>query len=233
MSPCFTSANRINCREMNVALVVSIVLSTQSGQLGKSDAQILKMGRQLWGDYYAEKAGSSTVDMCTSERIYGEVLKRRNDRLISKASRSTKAVVKSLRKDMIQYMSGVYDVGMALSGGGTMWNIVYAGCQPDTEEVVGHILGVKSPKVKARKVSDVTTALKELRDKVAKERKSIEEMPSGGGMKSALNGLDAAESALPKLISVAARRPRGDSDAILSCCLACIADLKEFLGEGE
>ncbi len=218
---------------MNVALLIAAVLTAQSGQLGKSDAQILKMGRQAWGEYHGEKAGTSTVDMCTSERIYGEVLRRRNDRLLAKANRSTKADVKSVRTLMVEYMGGVYDVGMALSGGGTMWNIVYAGCQPDTEEVVGHLLGVKSPKVKPRKVSDVTKALKELNDKVTKERKSIEEMPSGGGWKSAMKGLDAAESALPKLISVAARHPRGDSDAILSCCLACLADVKEFLGEGE
>lgn len=213
---------------------VSLLVLALSGQstLGKTDAEILKMGRSAWYDYYVSKEGDSTADSCNAEQAFGEVLKRRNDRLLQKTP-TKRALIHKVRTDLKAFQSAVYDVGYALSGGGTMWNVVYAGVLADTEETVGHLLGARDPKVKPRKTSEVKQALAALAAKVAREKASIEAMPSGGGMKAARTGLATATRSLNRLISTAAKRPRTESDAILFCCMEAVETFRAYLGEGS
>lgn len=216
---------------LTTASLLVLALSGQS-TLGKTDSEIIKMGRSAWYDYYVSKEGESTADSCNAEQVFGEVLKRRNDRLLQGAP-AKRALITKVRTDLKTFQSAIYDVGYALSGGGTMWNVVYSGVLADTEEAVGHLLGPRDPQVKPRKTSQVRQALAALATRVEREKVSIEAMPSGGGMRAARTGLAAANRSLDRLISTAAKRPRTESDAILSCCMEAVETVRAYLGEGN
>lgn len=125
------------------AFIVSCAVHTacaQKSTFGKTNAQILKMGRQQWFGFYTSKAGESTMGMADAERIYGEALMERNDKLLPKESRIRQSAIKTIRKSARAVGDQVVMIGMAYSGGGTMWTPVLAGVLADVEEGIYGLL---------------------------------------------------------------------------------------------
>lgn len=208
---------------MSPLLAVVAALALQGSNLGKSDAQILAMGRQKWFAYYSSKQGDSTADNCDAETYFGQVLKRRNDRLAAKVPRATRETVRKLRPELIAFSEGVYRVGEALTGGGTLWNVVSAGIPPNVEEALGACVGIKNPASK-RTAAGVRRELDDLLKLVRSQSKSIEEMAgSGGGVDSATKGLMQARLALAAIEKVLQGRPSVEAGAAYGACGHAIA----------
>lgn len=105
-------------------------------RFGKTNAEILKMGRSGWTKFAAEdRMGGSTAAYVSSEDTYGAALQERNDALLRRKPGLKKSMV-SLRKTLFDYANEFVSIGSGITGGGTMWNIVSAAITPDVEEVL-------------------------------------------------------------------------------------------------
>lgn len=203
---------------MSPLLVAIAALAFQGSNLGKTDAQILAMGRQKWFAYYSSKEGDSTADNCDAESLYGAVLKRRNDRLAAKRPKATREAVRKLRPELTAFAEGVYEVGEALTGGGTLWNVIRAGISPNVEEALGAFVGVRMPASKAT-AAGIRRELDDLLKSVRAQSKFIEQMAgSGGGVDSATKGIMQARLALAAIEKVLQGRPAVEARAAYGAC---------------
>lgn len=136
----------------SVALVLSVMAVQRDGYsneetFGKSTHDIVKMGRSGWFDYYVEKAGGeTTMSMSFGEGIYGWALRVENNKTLAKLPQEQQLSVKRLRDLMYDFRTHCVNLGRMNTGGGTMWNPVYAGIEAEVEELV---LMVMNPKAKA------------------------------------------------------------------------------------
>ncbi len=121
-------------------LFVSAVACAQTATFGKTNSQILAMGREKWFDFYTSKAGQSTLGMADAERYYGLALAERNNVLLRKQSKNRQTLLSSVRKRSGELGERMVLVGMAYSGGGTMWTPVLAGIKADSEELLYALL---------------------------------------------------------------------------------------------
>lgn len=124
-----------------LALLPAMVVAQEPDWLGMTPAQVEKMGRIKFMDAFGARHGNSTAAMCESERSFGAALRVLNDAHEKKHSPKNKAVVARLRPLAEQFFAHAADVGYAISGGGTMWNPVYAGVPADVEEIVAQLYG--------------------------------------------------------------------------------------------
>jgi len=129
------------------ALVVLALLpalcaaQAQHDWLGLAPAQVEQLGRAKFMDEFSTKHGSSTAAMCDAEVSYGAALRSLNDDWVARRAPKHAGIVTNLRPLTERYYVLTTDLGFAFSGGGTMWNPVYAGIPADVEEVSGQILG--------------------------------------------------------------------------------------------
>lgn len=188
------------------------------GTYGKTEAQILKMGWGKWSDFYQANAGSSTVAMVDANGIYATCLQHRNDNLLKQRSHSGQIQsVKELRDLMGSYGAHAVDMAENRAEGGTIWHIYYAGIGCEVETVIHGYLGGKEPKAKRAYPSDVEAQLdklaklnkKEADDKTMTEFKPADAEASLVGMR----------SDFAKLLDIAKRLPRKDSDRVIAFCL--------------
>jgi hypothetical protein len=208
-------------------LIVTALLAFQAGnssKLGHTDKQIAAMGEAKWVNYYTDKVGGSTADMCDAEVVYGGAIFRLNQAALKKKPEATRAAVEKLRKHMASYRMALIDVGRSLTGGGTMWNPIYASDQADIEESIAIISGVRTAKPKPRRVSNVTTALKDITDLTEKSASDIESYKqSGASMTDVRDSLTTARKEFRTIADILAKRPRRESDAILGFCIDCVS----------
>ncbi len=210
---------------MVTAVVSLVVMGLQGGYLGKSDAQILAMGRQKWFAYYTAKQGDSTADTCDAEARYGEVLKRRNDKLAARRDKQTRESVRKARPELTAFALGAYEVGQALTGGGTLWNLFNAGIAPNVEEALGAFVGIAYPTAKQGSPTSATVSkqLDALMTIVKGQSRSIEEMSgSGGGMEAATKGMMKARLALAAIDKLVGGRPSIEAKASYAACLRAL-----------
>jgi hypothetical protein len=190
------------------------------------DQLILKLGREKWFTHYTSKEGESTAAMCDAEALFGAALKRQNDRKLATTKSTTKANVKKLRPLLTDYRNTMVDLGYATSGGGTMWNPVWAGTMADTEEVVDFLLA-KNPKPTAKRVvSDVTKALATLEKNLNDAELGISE---GMTRKDVMQHFAKVKRGSNQIIGVAKTLPRNQSDRLLNYCLEQIKLLEMAL----
>lgn len=112
---------------------------------GKTPEQVVQMGRAKWFTYFTGKVGDSTAAMSGAERLYGDCLKFVNDKTIVKLPKAKRDQIGRLRQQMDFFHSDLIYLGDMLSGGGTMWNPVYAGILADCEETVAVFIGRSKP----------------------------------------------------------------------------------------
>lgn len=195
-------------------LLTSFASAQVDKQTGKTEAQILKMGAEGWMSYYTEKVGSSTADMCQGARIYGDAAKHRNDRLLAnQLDGDFKLQVEKLRKLLTAYANAGVDYDYALSGGGTMYNIMWASVEGEVEDTLYAILTSTGMKPKPMVVSRVSKELAKLDTKLAKAAKD-EYVHAADGKKA----LATMKNTYRAIVDVAKHMSRKDSDRLLEFC---------------
>lgn len=201
-----------------VNLVLAVLMTGQSEPTlterhGKSAAEIESMGRAGWYRFYTEKeGGETTMSMTFAESYFGWALRTENNRRMNRAGASAETVA-FFRANMKEFKHRSIDVGRAYSGGGSMWNTVYAGTEADVEEVVRYWLTGKGD-VEGRPAdqASVWKALKEGATSLARAREDIE----GGEEFSRIRYADVARAsrALPGLFSEAVGKMGGISPEV-------------------
>ena len=112
---------------------------------GKTPEQVVQMGRDKWFKFFTGKVGDSTASMSGAERLYGDSLKYVNDKTIVKLPKAKRDAIGRLRQQLDTFHTELINLGDMLSGGGTMWNPVYAGVLADNEEAIAVFIGRAKP----------------------------------------------------------------------------------------
>ena len=177
---------------------------------GKTNAQILAMGRQGWSDFFCQaEGGGSTVALSGAESLYADARGWRNDKL-------GKANVMPLRRLLTDVGQHAVEVGTAITGGGTMWNIIANSVGADAEETIYTVLTLKgSPK--KRVVSDMDKAFRRLESDLGKND-YVPELTKIGRQ-----SLPRLRRDLDRVLVEARRRPRKASDALLDFCIRAMS----------
>lgn len=193
---------------------------TLEDTFGKTETQVLAMGRQKWFDFFVEQpGGSSTAGMCDAEQIFGNALKRRNNRILTSGTAERRVKFNTLRKRLAEYGEACTEISATFSGGGTLWNNVHAGVLPDTEELIGTLLGLPSKPAPARTTGEVTKRLAEVESVLRKHKAEIDTYRgSGYGSAYGLKEAAKARKAYAGIVEIAKTLPRGLSDAVLDAC---------------
>lgn len=134
---------------------------------GKTPDQVVAMGRKKWFGYFTTKVGDSTAAMSGAERLYGDCLKHSNDKAIVKLPKARRTLIGRLRVQLYRFDDEVVRLGEILTGGGTMWNPVYAGLQADCEEAVRVFIGKSKPRKTSVEPEEAIGFLDRYLDKVA------------------------------------------------------------------
>lgn len=192
------------------ALVLGSCLALQDleATLGKTNAQIIAMGRSKWYGFYTGKMGDSTVGMTSAESLYGDALAWRNNRLGDPRTRRLRKVLRDVKDDAV-------GVGYAITGGGTMWNITSSSLYADAEETLYAVL-TKRGQAPKRVVSDATKALDRVALAYAKTKGEPWHSAEGGLI------LTHLRKDVTVLIGEAKRLPRSGSDALLGFCVKAL-----------
>lgn len=186
---------------------------------GKTESQILKMGMDDWMHFFTSKAGSSTADMCEGAGIYGEVAQTRNDRLLkTEKDRDLKQRVLTLRKLLAKFDSSSIDVQFAESGGGTMYNPMWASVTGEVEDLLYGFLSRNLRNTKNLVVSDVSKKLKHLSQLIEKEHQTTPN-PELFKYKEAKEALAAMDGTFNGIVTIASKMDRRSSNVLLGFCL--------------
>ena len=197
-------------------LAIGVQAQDTKDTYGKTNAQILAMGRDRWYTFYTSKAGDSTAAMSSAYGFYYDAATARNDALIAKAG-ERKATATKLRKLLTDYCNEALGLGENNTGGGTMWNPISGSCMGDEEDVVYAYLVKKGPSAKKIVVSTVTKKLDSLGALIEKTHKD----PSATYFKyeDAKESLKKMRSDFADLTALAKSFARADSDRVLRFCL--------------
>ncbi|MGE3125965.1 MAG: hypothetical protein AB7F50_06930 [Fimbriimonadaceae bacterium] len=109
--------------------------------LGMTPTQVERMGRAKFVDEFSTKHGSSTMAMCDAEGSYGEAVRALNQAWVKKHAPANRELMERIRPLVERFKLLSCEVGSAISGGGTMWNPVYASILGDVEELTAELYG--------------------------------------------------------------------------------------------
>lgn len=144
---------------------------TRADLQGKTPAQVVAMGRDKWFTYFTGKVGDSTAAMSGAESLYGACLKISNDKVITRLPKEKREQIGRLRYQLNRFNDEVVRLGEILTGGGTMWNPVYAGILADNEEAVAVLIGKAKPRKTGSSPEEAISFLDRYLDKVAPDIK--------------------------------------------------------------
>ena len=184
-------------------LALAVLAQDRTETLGKSNAQILAMGRTRWHDAFVGKEGGSTMGEAGAESLYGDALAWRNDRLLKGRKSPLRAHLQSFKNDAA-------GAGEAITGGGTMWNIVAASLYADAEETLHRVL-THTGRAPRRVVSDVDRGLGRLSRALAAIKEPKDRKRGAEAMADLQRDFRA-------VVAEARRLPRRDSDTVLEFC---------------
>ncbi|RYG24378.1 hypothetical protein EON82_10915 [bacterium] len=188
------------------AVLLTALAQDKTVTHGKSNAQILAMGRSAWSDYFCQaEGGGSTVALSGAEALYADALGWRNDKI-------GKAKVMPLRRLLDDVRNHAIEVGTAVTGGGTIWNIIASSLDADAEETIYTVLTLRG-NTKKRVVSDMDKAYRRLEVDLRKND-YVPELTKIGRASLPLLRRD-----LDRVLIEARRRPRKASDALLGFCI--------------
>jgi hypothetical protein len=127
-----------------VALLLALpshpVSSKDDDTYGKSEAQILSMGRTAWYDFYTHKAGESTYAMSNAYGIYGDLAEKRNQRALTSGKYPHSDRVNRISKLLIEFGSEMVSLGSSITGGGTMWGPIGSSTYAQAQDVTYDLL---------------------------------------------------------------------------------------------
>lgn len=197
------------------------------GTLGRSQTDIIKMGRVKWLKIYEKEAGLSNQAMIAAQGSWAEAEEPENDRLAKALGPKGTSFFKELRSDLFDYSSNVVEVGRALSGGGTMWQLITAIQAADREDAIYAVL-TKKRVGKLVVVSKVTKQLDKL-EKLLKEGKG-DLQPEYGSYSKPVGELKLARAAYGRVVKRAAKLTTSGSNAVLGFCSDVVANSLELGG---
>ena len=194
---------------MLALVAASLLAQTRADTFGRSNAQILAMGRKDWFVFYSKRHGGTTAAMVAATGLYGDALAARNDRLGARRD--------PLRTHLRAFADDAQAVGAALSGGGTIWTVTAAELYADMEEALYRVL-THSGHGPRRLASDVTRVVEVLQAHTMR----IESPKDRATARRLMAALDAD---LRRAILDARRWPRRDSDTILEFLRATAVEI--------
>lgn len=200
---------------------------------GKTEAQILTMGRAKWNEFTSSQpGGSSTAGMCMTEAAFGLALRRSNDRFIVKLAPARRKQIADLRQPMAKFNEACIMIGSTFSGGGTMWHPVHAGIQADVEEIVQAFVKRGSKPAPKRVASDISKELDKLSVVLKQNQSELDDFKgSGFGFEVGMKALREARAEFAKIVAIAKGMPRAESDRLLQYCLDCLKVVDPFESE--
>ncbi len=185
---------------------------------GKTEAQILQMGMDKWSDFYTSREGTSTASMTQAAGIYGDVARKRNDKLLSGLHDSEKrSRLQKLRKLIATFSSSAVDVAYCEAGGGTMFNTMWAAVTGTVEDALHLLITQTGPKPKPMVVSAVRKRL----TKIGNDLKGMHRDDKNSEFfkyKESLEALAKMRSSFDQIVEIAKDLSRTDSDRILGFC---------------
>lgn len=199
-----------------VGLAALVLAQSPAPTLGKTEAQILAMGRKPWNAFYTTKQGDSTVARSGAEASYGDALAARNDRLLKGARSPLRAALQAYEED-------AQAVGYAITGGGTTWNVEAASLYADAEETLHAVLSHarRGPRVR---VSAARAAVERLRRTLGRLDRHSQDSVEGHEEMRKLDGR------FRSLVARAADLDRKGSDAVLDFCRATADGVAKMAG---
>jgi len=186
------------------------------GQYGKSEREIVAMGRNRWTDYHAERAGQTTVAMVEGQIVWYNALTSRNNELLARRTPESRRKLLELDRWLEKFRLASLQAGMAYSGGGTMWQIFGASALADRADLMHSLLTGTGTPGKPYKVSEGSKAIGELRSLIQRARS---EGDSYRDLDEASRHAAKMGEIYPRIVRIAATMPRKSSDLILEFCV--------------
>jgi hypothetical protein len=205
-----------------IPVAIAAVLMFQQGRpethtLGKTPQQVVAMGRQKWFDFYTASQGDSTMASVDAERTFATCLASITNTKITKLPKAKQAELAHLRDLMRATGVKVIECGMALTGGGSIWNLFGASQEVDVEETMADL--VTMPK----KPSTATQAEFWKQVKIAKElidenAENIDQNAGTGGLKAseALGRLESIKSDFSASVKIISSWPTAKRGRVMS-----------------
>ena len=177
-----------------------LLLVSQDDAFGKTDAQILAMGRSGWYRFYSGKTGEGPTEYMSAQYVYAGALGRRNDRILKGRPVADRKRILALRKEAGGFAEAMTTVN---ADGGTLDRLTYSDRAVEVEELVQRLARRRYVGVPARKVSDVAKPLADSRP---------------GNMGPAPAALTEARASFGRIAALLRSSPRRESDAVLDFC---------------
>lgn len=136
--------------------------------MGKTPEQVVAMGRSVWFKAYTGKFGDSTMGMANAEYVFGDALKRVNDRKMAKLPKARREALLAYRKELLGFAADAHRIGELVSMGGTMWRNFDSTIPADVEEIVAEAF---SGEFDAKKSSSLAAVDREFERSGAKLKK--------------------------------------------------------------
>jgi hypothetical protein len=167
-----------------LSLILGVVLTqeyTLEDRFGKSVDDVLKMGRDAWHEWYTDssRAGGSTAGESFAQMIFADCLRVKNESHLAVAKGPKEAKIRELEPFFKRTVDNCTDVGRALTGGGTMWNIIHAGCTADNRETVRDLIW-PTAKMPQASQKQVWAGIKRTQDLLVKNKSDIESYAAPG-----------------------------------------------------
>lgn len=156
---------------------------TTEDRFGKSVDDVVAMGRDKWHEWYthSDRGGGSTAGESFAQMIYADCLKVKNDAHLALAKGPKEILIHRLDPFFTNAMNNCTDAGRALTGGGTMWNIIHSGCQADKQETVRDLIWPR-PKMPRATQSDVWKASRQALKALSDNKEDIDTYGTPGSL---------------------------------------------------
>jgi hypothetical protein len=181
---------------------------TRTELMGMSPDQVIRMGREKWGEFHGKKSGWSTAAMVDAETLWGRARRAMNERELRRLSPAKRKAAEEFRGLMTEFHASASQVGYIMSGGGTLWHPIFASGPSEAEEVIARILRGRRPGRAPNPSRDIQL----LGEALNKSKGDIAAMASSGGtFEDAQKNLAKLRPLLAKMESTAPKFVPGSS----------------------
>ncbi len=209
-------------------LALTCAVAQSDDQLGMSDDQIIKLGKQRWYEKFVAKNGESTAGMSEAHQIFARVLKRRNDRLALKRSFAERKRMHDLRVKLRAFGEKMLAAGEGMSGGGTMWIPVYSSNAADAEEALYAVIS-NSGTMSKTKETDVVDQLTALATKVDAKKADFDSLGNENySYESIKKNLAGAQNEWNEVVAVSKELPAPAAAGVYAYCYDTIRTVREM-----
>ncbi len=144
--------------------------------MGKTPEQVVAMGRSVWFKAYTGKFGDSTMGMANAEYVFGDALKRVNDRKMATLPKSRREALLAYRKELLGFAANAHRIGELVSMGGTMWRNFDSTIPADVEEILAEALRGKFDPKKSASLAAVDREFERSGAKLKKGAAALDQM---------------------------------------------------------